>query len=126
MAYQPFLSKNIIINRDDRGPIPALEIPGDCDIIRILPTIDNIIYITENVEVTRKFMDKNGVKILRDKVEYFNVMNDNDKIFHIIIEKNGEWDKGSINITFMKDISFTKMMKRLRACRTLEVTTYGH
>ena len=47
MAYQPFLSKNIIINRDDRGPIPALEIPGDCDIIRILPTIDSIIYITE-------------------------------------------------------------------------------
>ena len=76
------------------------------------------------MEVTRKFMDKNGVKI--SPFHFYHVMNDNDKIFHIIIEKNGEWYNWSINITFMKDISFTKMMKRLRACRTLEVTTYGH
>ena len=107
MAYQPLFSKNIIINEKNLGPF-TLEIPDDCDIIRILPTIDSIIHITTNPEK----IPENGIKILRDKVEYFNVMrNDNDKIFHIIIEKavHTYGIDRRINITCMKDISFTRM-----------------
>ena len=115
MAYQPLFSKNIIINEKNLGPF-ACQVPGDCDIIRILPTIDSIIHI--HITTNPEYIPETGIKILRDKVEYFNVMNDNDKIFHIIIEKAAtEWIWGSINITFMKDISFARMKGLLNSVK---------
>ena len=108
MAYQPLDTIDIDVSNTS-----SYEVPGNCDIIRILPSVNIALYITENPE---NITDKTGIKILSHKVEYFNVMK-NDKIFYIIIKRIEGQPGGHSNITFMKDISFARMKGLLNSVK---------
>ena len=113
MAYQPLYNTDII-DSEVGTKILTYEVPDKCDIIRILPNVNIALYITDNPE---NITDKTGIKILPHKVEYFNVMK-NDKIFYIIIKRTeSHTPGGTVNITFMKDISFARMKGLLNSMK---------